>query len=82
MATPKGVRAKSIEIGEGRSVHVYSDDKRIIVQMRRDVATEKDILAPSFKVAVRLTDAQAWDLAAELGRLVLSRKPQAASDAN
>jgi hypothetical protein len=42
--------------------------------MRREVPTERDILAPSFKTAVSLTEGEALALAAELLSVVASRR--------
>ena len=44
------------------------------LQLRRKVPTQQDILAPSFKVAVSLTEDEALALAAELLSVVASRR--------
>lgn len=66
MGHPKGMRAWARPLDAGAHVHIYSDDKQIILQLRRAVPTEDDMLAPSFKVAVTLTPTDALALAAEL----------------
>lgn len=66
MSNPKGMRAWAHPLESAALIHVYSDDSRIILQLRRAVATEDDVLAPSFKVAVTLTPTDALALAAEL----------------
>jgi hypothetical protein len=47
---------------------------RILLQLRREVPTQQDILAPSFKTAVSLTEGEALALAAELLSVVASRR--------
>lgn len=66
MATPKGMRATSLPVNTTDSVHVYSDDSHIWIQLRRDVPTEQDIGRSSFKVAVCLQSGTAHKLALEL----------------
>lgn len=66
MANPAGVRCKIILSGSGGVVHVYSSSERIILQVRRDVPTEVDILGASFKSAVELSPKSALELAGEL----------------
>lgn len=62
----KGMRTWALPLDTGAIVHVYSDDTRVILQLRRQVATEADVLAPSFKVAVALAPLDALALASEL----------------
>ena len=66
MSTPKGTRCRKISLDAGGSIHVYSNDDQLVVQVRRTVATEDDILAPSFKIAVPLRPNEALELASEL----------------
>ena len=66
MATPKGMRAVQLPVNGTDSVHVYSDDLRIWLQLRRDVPTESDIGRPSFKAALCLTPDTASKLGLEL----------------
>ena len=66
MSNPPHMRAWGLPLAEGARVHVYSDSARILLQIRRNVATEQDVLAPSFKVAVPLAPADALALAGEL----------------
>jgi hypothetical protein len=66
MATPKGMRAVRLPVNGTDAVHVYSDDRRIWLQLRRKVPTECDIGKPSFKAALCLTPGTARKLASEL----------------
>lgn len=66
MATPKGTRAVKVSISATDSVHVYSDEHRIWLQLRRDYPTESKIEATSFKAAVIITAKQALAIAGEL----------------
>ncbi len=74
MATPPGMRQMSLHLETGDNVFVYSDATRILLQLRRAVPTQQDILASSFKVAVALTEGEALGLAAELLLVVASRR--------
>lgn len=56
------------------AVHVYSDDQRIWLQLRRDVPTESDIGRPSFKSALCLTPGTASKLGLELLNLAERNK--------
>ena len=66
MATPKGMRAVQLPVNGTDAVHVYSDDKRIWLQLRRKVPTERDLGKPSFKAALCLTPGTARKLGSEL----------------
>lgn len=66
MSNPQHMRTWAVPLAEGARVHVYSDSARILLQLRRNVTTEEDIIAPSFKVAVPLAPADALALAGEL----------------
>ena len=66
MASPKGFRNRSFILEEGSQVMVYSNLDQILLQLRREIPTETDVLKPSFKVAVSLTPAEALELASEL----------------
>lgn len=66
MATPKGTRAQRISTKSGEAVHIYSNASQIVLQLRKEVATEVDLSATSFKVAVTLTPAEALSVAGEL----------------
>ena len=66
MSTPKGTRCRKINLDANGSVHVYSNDDQLVLQVRRTFATEDDILAPSFKIAVPLRPNEALELAGEL----------------
>lgn len=74
MGTPAGMRHISFHLETGDNVFVYSDATRILLQLRREVPTPQDILAPSFKVAVSLTEGEALALASELLSVVASRR--------
>ena len=66
MSTPKGMKCVPKTLDNGDKVLVYSDTDHIVLQLRHSVATEEDMLAPSFKVAVPLTAAEAIAVASEL----------------
>jgi hypothetical protein len=66
MATPKGMRAQPFPVNATDSVHVYSDDTHIWVQLRRDVPTELDIGRTSFKLAICVQPGTAHKLGLEL----------------
>jgi hypothetical protein len=66
MATPKGMRALRLKVNGTDAVHVYSDDRRIWLQLRRSVPTECDIGRSSFKFALCLTPGTASKLGLEL----------------
>jgi hypothetical protein len=66
VATPKGMRATQLPINPTDSVHVYSDDSHIWLQLRRDIPTEQDIGRSSFKVALCLQPGTAHKLGLEL----------------
>ena len=66
MATPKGTRCIAFCLATGEAVHVYSNPAGILLQLRKEVPSEQDVTAPSFKVAVKLTPADALKIAGEL----------------
>lgn len=66
MSTPHGMKCGTRTLATGEKVHIYSDAVRIILQLRRQVSSEEDLLEPSFKVAVLLTPAEAIGIASEL----------------
>lgn len=66
MANPPGVRCKVVCTSLGGAVHVYSSSERIVLQVRREVPTEIDLLGASFKSAVELGPKEALELAGEL----------------
>ncbi len=53
-------------LGSGEQVLLYSNTSQIVLQLRRQVPTEEDLLEPSFKVAVSLTALEAAQLARDL----------------
>jgi len=66
MTNPKGFRNRSFTLDEGGQVMVYSNPDQIILQLRREIPTETNVLQPSFKVAISLTPSEALALASEL----------------
>jgi hypothetical protein len=66
MSNPKGMRVWAHALDSGAHIHVYSDGSRVILQLRRAVPTDEDVLSPSYKVAVTLSPLDALALAAEL----------------
>ena len=74
MATPKGMRAVRLPVNGTDAVHVYSDDKRIWLQLRRRVPTEHDIGKPSFKAALCLTPGTAHKLGLEMLKIAKRNK--------
>ena len=76
MATPKGIRTQRFVTASGDSVHIYSDNSKVILQLRREVPTETDILSPSFKAAVELSDDDILAIAGELLTAASLRKKQ------
>lgn len=79
MSTPEGMRGWARSLMAGGRVHVYSNTERIILQLRREVPTAEDALAPSFKVACELSPPDALARASELLAAIghrLERGPQ------
>lgn len=66
MATPKGTRAQRFVLKSGDAIHVYSNAQAITLQLRREVPTEVDVAATSFKASVVLTPAESLAVAGEL----------------
>jgi hypothetical protein len=66
MATPKGTRAQRFLLKSGDALHVYSNAQAITLQLRREVPSEVDVAATSFKVSMVLTPADAIAVAGEL----------------
>jgi hypothetical protein len=66
MSTPKGMKCQPRTLASGDQVLLYSNANQIVLQLRRQVPTEEDLLAPSFKVAVSLTAMEAARLAGDL----------------
>jgi hypothetical protein len=66
MATPKGTRAQRFLLKSGDALHVYNNAQAIALQLRREVPTEVDVAATSFKASVVLTPADAIAVAGEL----------------
>jgi hypothetical protein len=66
MSTPKGVSCYTLHLANDDHVFIYHSAEYIVLQLRRKVPTEKDILQPSMKFAVPLQPEEALSLAAEL----------------
>lgn len=66
MTTPKNMRAQTFTLKDGGAIHTYSNDEVILLQIRRSTPTEEDILQPSVKVAVNLSQQEALAIASEL----------------
>jgi hypothetical protein len=66
MTTPKNMRAQVYNLNHGGTIHTYINDESILLQIRRSMPTEEDILQPSFKVAVNLSPHEALAIATEL----------------
>ena len=77
MATPKGMRATQYPVNGSDSIHLYSDETHIWVQLRRDVPTEQDIGRSSFKVAFCMQPGTAEKLGLELLNLASKNKERA-----
>ena len=66
MSTPKDMKCHPRMLVSGEQVFLYSNMSQIVLQLRRQVPTEEDLLRPSFKVAVSLTVLEAAQLARDL----------------
>ena len=82
MSTPKGTRCTPVPLANGDKVHVYSDPQQIVLQLRHQIATEADVLGPSFKVAVALNPVEAIAIACELFTIASARLPNLISSTN
>lgn len=71
MSTPKGLKCFPQTAETGDRIFIYSDATQIILQLRRQVPTEEQILEPSFKVAVSLTPGEAVTIASNLLNVAL-----------
>ena len=60
------LEAKAFLIQTSHSFDIYSNSAKIVLQLRKEVPTEVDFSAASFKVAVALTPAEALLVAGEL----------------
>ena len=79
MSNPKGMTSRIINVKNQDQVFVYHNAEQIILQLRRQVPTEENILSPSFKVAVELAPVEALALASELLTLAAPRIPSVSS---
>ena len=79
MSTPKGTRSTPVLLHTGDRVLIYSDPEQIVLQLRRQVQTEHEVLSPSFKVAVVLTPIEAMSIATELLNIASARLPHCAA---
>ena len=66
MATPEGTRAQKFVLKSGDALYIYSNAQAITLQLRREVQSEVDVAATSFKVSVVLTPADAIAVAGQL----------------
>lgn len=73
MATPKGFKQFHRTLANGDKVFIYSNPQSIILQLRREVPTEENILESSFKVAMDLSPVDAVLIASELLGAAASR---------
>jgi hypothetical protein len=73
MSTPKGMRCSPRDLKSGDKLHLYSDPGQIVLQLRRQIATENEVLGTSFKVSTKLTPLEAVALATELFTLASPR---------
>jgi len=81
MTTPKNMRAQTFTLKNGGAIHTYSNDEVILLQIRRSTPTEEDLLQPSVKVAVNLSQQEALAIASEL-LLAVSRQLKDASQSS
>ena len=75
------MRAQTFTLKNGGAIHTYSNDEVILLQIRRSTPTEEDILQPSVKVAVNLSQQEALAIASEL-LLAVSRQLKDASQSS
>ncbi len=66
MSTPKGMKCVTRTVTTGDKLLIYSNAEQIILQIRRQVASEENLLAASFKVAVPLSLSDAIWVVSEL----------------
>jgi hypothetical protein len=76
MSTPKGMRSTAVSLQTADRVLIYSDPGQIVLQLRRQVQTEHEVLSPSYKVAVALTPIEAMSIATELLNVASVRLPR------
>ncbi len=80
MATPKGTRSQRFLLQTGDAVHVHSNAQTITLQLRREVPSQVDVAATSFKTSVVLSPADALALAGELLTAAAARFKSKAQD--
>lgn len=68
----QGMRKKEFLLSPGCVVNVYSDQQRVILQLRRKVESDVDLLQPSFKVALDLSPEGAAAIGLELLQVALA----------
>ncbi len=66
MSTPKGMSQRPFNLVSNDQVFIYHNQEHIVLQLRRQVPSDQNLLQPSFKVAVKLTPIEALSLASEL----------------
>jgi hypothetical protein len=75
------MRVQRFVTQSGDAVHIFSDQDRTVLQIRRDIPSERDLLSSSFKFAVELSDDVVLAIAGELLSAVSQkRKPLSKND--
>lgn len=64
----KSMQWTSKTLANGKKILLYSDTQQVVLQLRSQVASEEDVVTPSFRVAVSLTPAETVTLATDLLR--------------
>jgi len=77
VATPKGMRLIQYPLNPSDSIHLYSNDNHIWIQLRRNVPTEQDIGRSSFKIAFSVHPGMAQKIGLELMNLAEKAKAKA-----
>ncbi len=66
MSTPKGMKCIPRTLTTGDKILIYSNADQIVLQVRRQIPSEEELLEPSFKIAVALSPAEAVTIASDL----------------
>jgi hypothetical protein len=84
MSTPKGMKCIPRTLTTGDKILIYSNADQIVLQVRRKIPSEEELLEPSFKVAVALSPAEAVTIASDLLNAALPQlaAPRATSEVN
>lgn len=79
--TAKGTKLYPVKLDQEPAVHVCSGLDGVAPQLRRHAATERHILAPSFKSALALIPEQALGVASHLATVAgAALSPSASAD--